>query len=105
MKCNHCGSSMDESTTTFTVVREHGVYVVKNVPCLECPVCEDVSFSSEVAKKLERYTSGRAIPVRAIKSWVFNWGEPIVEIPKTESPSATVNTQLALTVSGTSPGG
>ena len=83
MNCIHCGNLMTETLTTFTSVNRGEVYMVENVPCLECPVCEHISFKQDVARTLGRYSSGRLLPVRqARKVWVFDWGDPVVEIPK-----------------------
>lgn len=82
MNCVNCGNQMVDAFTAFTVLRENWVYVTEDVPCLECPVCEHVAFSQAVARKLERYSSGRVPPASTYRAWVFKWGEPIVEIPK-----------------------
>ena len=89
MNCNHCGSVMEESKTTFTVVRDNDVYVVKSVPCIECPVCEHVSFTQSTSKELDRYVSGGVIPAKQSRARIFNWDEPVVEIPRKETTSAT----------------
>ncbi len=82
MNCVNCGNQMVDAFTAFTILREGGVYVTEDVPCLECPVCEHVAFTQEVARKLERYSSGRTLPASTYRAWVFKWGTPIVEIPK-----------------------
>lgn len=52
--CNMCFSNRKISTTTtFTVEYEGCIIVVKNVPCLECPICGEITFSDSVAGKLE----------------------------------------------------
>lgn len=102
MKCNHCGNIMETSKTTFSVVKDEAVYVVKNVPCLECPNCGDISYSQDTAKELDRYVSGRVIPAKQSKAWIFQWGDPVVEIPQNEvstttaSPTIGVMTTLGL---------
>ncbi len=101
MNCNHCGNLMVDAFTTFTVVREGEVYVVEDVPCLECPVCEHISFTQDVARTLERYSSGRVLPTKTTKAWVFKWGTPINEIPKIKGEASTTNTRLAITTVGT----
>ena len=53
--CNMCFSNKKISTTTtFTVEYEGCIIVVKNVPCLECPICGEVTFSDSVSEKLEK---------------------------------------------------
>ena len=71
---------MEETLTNFTVVKESVVYVVRKVPTLECPQCGSVSFRQDVAKKLEKLTSGRSLPVRpSITAWTYDFGDPILE--------------------------
>ncbi len=79
---------MEESKTTFTVVKDNDVYVVKSVPCLECPVCGHISFTQSTSKKLDSYVSGRVIPAKQSKARIFNWGDPVVEIPRKETTKA-----------------
>ena len=52
--CNACFDDHKlKSKTTFTVEYEGCIIVVKNVPCLECPVCGEITFTDEVSAKLE----------------------------------------------------
>ena len=92
---------MIDAFTTFMVSRDEAVYVVENVPCLECPICENVSFTQDVANKLEQYCSGRVIPAKTVKAWVYRWASPIIDIPRTQSEARTENTPLPTTFSGT----
>jgi len=101
MNCNMCDNLMVDAFTTFTVLRDGAVYVVENVPCLECPVCGHISFNQDVAGRLERYCSGRALPEKTIKAWVYRWGTPIIEIPKWDNKTSTGNIPFPVTISGT----
>ena len=101
MNCNICGNLMVDAFTTFTVLRDGAVYVVEDVPCLECPICEHISFIQDVASKLERYCSGRVLPEKTIKAWAYRWGTPIIEIEEWESKTSTENIPLPLTILGT----
>jgi len=92
---------MVDAFTTFTVLRDGAVYLVENVPCLECSICEYTSFIQDVASKLERYCSGRVLPEKTIKAWVYRWGTPIIEIPKWDNKTSTENIPLPLTILGT----
>ena len=52
--CNACLSEKKiESKTTFTVEYKDCIIVIKNVPCLECEICGEVTFTDEVSEKLE----------------------------------------------------
>ena len=45
---------MVNSTTTFTAELEHGIVIVKNVPCFKCDQCGEESFLFEVTVRLEK---------------------------------------------------
>ncbi|MBI4334503.1 MAG: YgiT-type zinc finger protein [Chloroflexi bacterium] len=102
MKCNHCGSMMVNASTTFTAVVEGDFYVVQDVPCLQCPVCENTVFEQDVAKKLQLYTSGRVLPARTAQAWVFNWSAPVIHITKTSGVHSTENVPPEFSVLATS---
>ena len=52
--CNACfNNDKIETTTTFTVEYNNCIIVIRNVPCLECPICGETTFSDEVSSKLE----------------------------------------------------
>lgn len=54
MMCSACFDSDKLKTkTTFTVEFDDCIVVVKNVPCLECRVCGETTFTDEVSEKLE----------------------------------------------------
>ncbi len=101
MNCNICGNLMIDAFTNFTVLRDGAVYVVENVPCLECPICEHISFIQDVASKLERYCSGRILPIKMIRTWAYRWGTPIIEIPEWDNKTSTENIPLTPTILGT----
>ena len=52
--CNACfGDNKLKTKTTFTVEYEDCIIVIKNVPCLECEVCGEITFTDEVSARLE----------------------------------------------------
>ena len=52
--CNTCFSdSKIKTKTAFTVEYNDCLIIVKNVPCLECPVCGEITFEDTVSKRLE----------------------------------------------------
>jgi len=52
--CNACFSDDKINThTTFTVEYNSCIIVIKNVPCMECPRCGEITFSDEVSAKIE----------------------------------------------------
>ncbi len=53
--CNVCfGDDKIKTTTTFTVEYKGCIIVVRNVPCLECQKCGEITFTDEVADQLEK---------------------------------------------------
>ncbi len=52
--CFICQGDMEERLTTFSVEVNNTVIIVKNVPSLVCTQCGDVSYSSQVAHRLEQ---------------------------------------------------
>ena len=53
--CNACFKDDKIKTlTTFTVEYNGCIIVVRNVPCLECPICGDTTFTDEVSAQLEK---------------------------------------------------
>jgi len=52
--CNACFNDKKLQTkTTFTVEYKDCIIVIKNVPCLECEICGEITFTDEVSEKLE----------------------------------------------------
>lgn len=52
--CNACfRDDKIKSHTTFTVEYKDCIIVVKNVPCFECQICGEITFSDEVSERLE----------------------------------------------------
>lgn len=52
--CNECFSDDKiKTTTTFTVEYKSCIIIVRNVPCMECQLCGEITFSDEVSAKLE----------------------------------------------------
>jgi YgiT-type zinc finger domain-containing protein len=96
MNCVCCGQEMIDDLTTFTVVKRGAVYITEDVPCWRCPVCEHVAFKQDVAKQLEKYSSGKSLPSKFYKAWVYKWGAPIMEIIPIDRPSSSQDFTFAL---------
>ena len=56
MKCMKCGNNAYESTTTEAIEMEFGLLVIRNIPCYKCNECDEIFYTGEVAKKIERIT-------------------------------------------------
>lgn len=53
--CNACfKDDKIKTATTFTVEYKGCIIVVRNVPCLECPICGETTFTDEVSERLEK---------------------------------------------------
>ena len=52
--CDACfNDDKIKTLTTFTVDYKGCIIIVKNVPCYECQICGEITFSDEVSEKLE----------------------------------------------------
>ena len=72
MKCFMCKGTMREDFSTFTTDMGGCVIVVKNVPSGVCDQCGEVSYSDEVAKRLEQIVqsiTGSALAEIAVVSY------------------------------------
>lgn len=54
MTCFYCKGQTIETTTKFIVDLGSCVVIVKNVPARVCQQCGETSYSSEVARQLEK---------------------------------------------------
>lgn len=53
--CNSCFKDDKIKThTTFTVEYKGCIIVIRNVPCLECQICGEITFTDEVSAQLEK---------------------------------------------------
>lgn len=53
MSCFYCKSELKEQLTNFMTEVDRCFIIVKNVPSLVCPQCGEVSYTDEVAERLE----------------------------------------------------
>lgn len=53
MKCFMCKGNMTDKYTNFMVDIDNCIVIVKNVPSQVCSQCGEVSYSNEIAKRLE----------------------------------------------------
>lgn len=52
--CNACfNDDKIKTSTTFTVEYKGCIIVIRNVPCLECRICGETTFTEEVSARLE----------------------------------------------------
>lgn len=71
--CNECFSNGKIKTkTTFTVEYKECIIVIKNVPCLECPKCGEVTFTDEVSERLERLVNAAKVVLQEVAVIDYN---------------------------------
>ena len=54
MKCMRCGNDSYKSLTTEAVELDGGVLVIRNIPCYKCEICDEIYFTGDVVKQLEK---------------------------------------------------
>lgn len=71
--CNACfDDNKIHTKTTFTVEYDNCVIVVRNVPCLECQVCGEVTFADEVSDRLEKIVNAAKAIMQDVSVIDFN---------------------------------
>ena len=53
MTCFFCKGKLKESNTAHVVESGERVLIVKNVPCLKCEQCVEISYTGNVYERLE----------------------------------------------------
>ncbi len=65
--CNACFNDDKIKTfTTFTVEYKGCIIVIRNVPCLECRVCGETTFTDEVSARLEEIVESAKVIMQDI---------------------------------------
>ncbi len=54
MNCFFCKGDLKEATTTYMEDLGNCIVIIKNVPCLKCSQCGEVSYSGVVVKRIEQ---------------------------------------------------
>ena len=54
MKCIKCGKNTYKSTTSEAIELEKGVLVIRNIPCYKCEFCDEIHFTGDVVKQVEK---------------------------------------------------
>ena len=56
--CTFCKCKETVSSSTAHVIsRNDRIIIIRNVPCVECTLCGEKSYSSEIVKKLDTIVS------------------------------------------------
>jgi YgiT-type zinc finger domain-containing protein len=95
LNCQFCDGQLEDTRTTFPVVFEHVVYVVEDVPTLECNRCGTAVFTQEVTERLDLLTSGPIQEgMKRRTAYVYQFDAPLVE-PKPPLPKGTESELVA----------
>ena len=54
MKCISCRVDASPGTTTDVTDLGHSLIIVRNVPCYKCRECNEIIYTGEVVKRLEK---------------------------------------------------
>ena len=54
MKCISCGITAFPGTTTDVTDLENSLIIVRNVPCYKCTECNEIIYTGDVIKRLEK---------------------------------------------------
>lgn len=72
MRCSLCGGELKEKIISYEVHFKEKLYGFEDVPALVCESCGDISFSSAVAKEMDRIIKGKGKPEKYQKVPVFS---------------------------------
>lgn len=57
MKCMRCAHETYASITTEAIELGNGILVIRNIPCYKCEMCDEIHFTGDVVKRLEKIIS------------------------------------------------
>lgn len=72
MRCLYCKGSLEDRQTNFIVDLGECIMIIKNVPSQVCSQCGEVSYSNEVAKKLEAVVERMRSMVRDVAVFEYS---------------------------------
>jgi len=55
MKCISCGAKTTPGTTTDVTDLGNCLVIVRNVPCHKCSECDEIIYTADVVKQLEKF--------------------------------------------------
>ena len=73
MKCDVCGSPMDEQMVTYTIQLEQKLVVVEHVPAKVCDQCGERLFSPDTVERLQKTVWEQRSPSRMLQTPVFDF--------------------------------
>ncbi len=75
MSCFMCKGTLEDKLTTFMVDLGNCIVIVKNVPSQVCAQCGEVSYSDDVAKRLEKIVDSMKAAIAEIA--VVNYSDRV----------------------------
>lgn len=54
MKCSTCGALTEKGFTTSVTDLGSCIVIVRNVPCYKCTECNEIVYTGDVVKQLEK---------------------------------------------------
>jgi len=72
MKCISCGAIATNGLTTDVTDLGSCLVIVRNVPCYKCNECDEVIYTADVIKKLEKIVTAAKTVVNEIAVVDYN---------------------------------
>ena len=73
MKCDLCGSPMQEQMVTYTLQLDEKLVVVEHVPARVCTQCGERLYSPETVDRLQKTVWEKKTPSRVVETQVFDF--------------------------------
>ncbi|MGN0194178.1 MAG: YgiT-type zinc finger protein [Pseudoramibacter sp.] len=54
MLCTRCGGNATKTTTTDVTDLGYCLVIIRNVPCYQCDDCDEIIYTGDVVKKIEK---------------------------------------------------
>ena len=73
MKCDLCGSPMNEQMVLYTIQLDEKLVVVEHVPARVCDQCGERLYRSETVERLQKTVWEQRSPSRMLQTPVFDF--------------------------------
>jgi len=73
MKCDVCGSPMNEQMVTYTIQLDNKLVVVEHVPAKVCGQCGERLYAPETVERLQSTVWEKREPSRVLQTPVFDF--------------------------------
>jgi len=72
MNCVSCGAKTSSGTTTDITELGNCLIIVRNVPCFKCSECNEIIYTADVVKRLEKITESNKKAINEIAIIDYN---------------------------------